>query len=171
MCISGADMGVGEILPLWAIASTEVGGLGLFSDAVGTLLLLFSIPTFVSNLFFPKIYKAMNDSCRMFRLSAWLGVVSIALIPVASNFTKGLAFCFVLLMGSAKNCSTSAGFNLVHILTARAAPPGTVGSVYGISQSMAMSVRCVVPFIVAPLFAWSISGVTPSRSTTTSPFF
>eukprot|EP00796_Vickermania_ingenoplastis_P012208 gene12207-biopygen8941 len=158
MCISATDMTFGEILPLWAIASTEVGGLGLFSDAVGTLLLLFSIPTFVSNLFFPKIYKAMNNSCRMFRLSAWLFALTIVMLPFASYFGTSAAFWYVLVVGSAKNSVGSAAFNIVHLQTARAAPPGTVGSVYGISQSMAVVVRCIVPFVVAPLFAWSISG-------------
>eukprot|EP00796_Vickermania_ingenoplastis_P012211 gene12210-biopygen8943 len=158
MCIACTDMATGEILPLWAIASTEVGGLGMFSDAMGVLMIFFAVPTFASNLFFPQICRKLQNSGLVWRLFAGAYIIIIILLPFAVLAGTSGAFWYVLVFGSLKNSASSVCYNLVHLETARAAPPGTVGSVYGISQSMAVVVRTIVPFIAAPLFAWSISG-------------
>eukprot|EP00796_Vickermania_ingenoplastis_P012209 gene12208-biopygen8942 len=158
MCIACTDMATGQVIPLWAIASPEAGGLGMFSDAVGVLMLFFAVPTFVSNLFFAKVYKAMDNSGLVWRVFSSSYIIIIILLPFAVLAGTSGAFWYVLVFGSLRNSASSVCYNLVHLETARAAPPGTVGSVYGISQSMAVVVRCIVPFLAAPLFAWSISG-------------
>lgn len=158
MCISATDMSFGETLPLWLIAAPDVGGLGMFSDKVGLLMLLFALPTFFSNMFFARMYKAFNNSGLLWRYCA-IGVTIVVLaVPFAASIPRSVAFWYLLLFGSLKSCFFTVNFNIVHLHTAKAAPPGTIGCVYGISQSFSFSMRCVVPFIVAPAFAWSISG-------------
>lgn len=158
MCVSAGDIFFNEVLPLWAISSTESGGLGMFSDEVGVLMLLFSIPTFLANIFFARVYKAMHSANRMWTIGGAINIVAVILIPYASNFTGWTCFLYIFVLGSIKNCAGSTLFNIIHLHTAKAAPPGMAGSVYGISQSFSYSVRTVVPFLAAPAYAWSVSG-------------
>lgn len=161
MCVSAADMVFNEVLPLWAISSIAKGGLGMFSDEVGILMLLFSVPTFFANLFFARVYKAVHNPSRMFAVCAVVNVLCIIFIAFGSNFSGWVSFAYVLVLGSGKNCTGSVLYNIIHLHTAKASPPGTVGSVYGISQSFSFSVRAVVPFLAAPSYAWSVSSDHP----------
>lgn len=157
MCVSAGDIFFNEVLPLWAISSAASGGLAMFSDEVGMLMLLFSVPTFFANLFFARIYKAVHNPNRMWAVGGVLFILAILIVPYGSHLTGWTCFFYIFLLGSVKNCMGSTLFNIVHLQTAKAAPPGTVGSVYGISQSFSYLVRTVVPFIAAPAYAWSVS--------------
>lgn len=44
------------------------------------------------------------------------------------------------------------------MVCAQTAPKGKVGVMYAVQQASACVVRCIVPFVGAPLFAWSITG-------------
>lgn len=158
MCLGAADMSFSQILPLQAIAAHEVGGLGMFSDTVGLLMLSFAVPTFIVSLSFPTVYRKVANPYYIWRAGSTIFSIAIILTPFGSKLGSRSAFWFVLLMGSIKQGIGSACFTLINISIVNAAFPGTVGSVYGILQSLTALVRCIVPFIVAPLFAWSISG-------------
>lgn len=161
MCISSSDMAFAEIMPLWAIAPREVGGLGMFSDDVGILILCFSIPTFFVNLMFSTMYRWFDNLPRFWRAAALVFLLAVGLLPVGASFSPRGGFWFTLLIGSLKNSSCSTVFSIFYLTVAKAAPPGTVGSVYGIAESFGVGMRCLVPFVVAPVFAWSVSGDHP----------
>lgn len=158
MCASSSDMAYSQSMPLWAIAAKEVGGLGLFSDAVGLLILSFAVPTFIVNLSFPTLYRKVGNPYCMWRIGAVIVSASLILTPFGSQFGDRSSFWYVLLMGSIRQGVFSGCFTVLNILIVNAAFPGTVGSVYGIMQSVISAVRCVIPFIISPAFAWSISG-------------
>lgn len=168
MCMGFADMAFVEVIPLWLIATTEVGGLGLFSDKVGILLLFCSISAVIFNFFFPKIVRKVNNYKMIWICSLILFALSIVFTPVAPGFGPRVGLWFVWLTGSLKNCSCAAGFTCSQVLVGQAAPPGTLGEVYGIAQTFGVLVRCVVPFIIAPLLAWSLS---PGRAFPFNYFF
>lgn len=157
MCISSSDMSFREVMPLWAIAAPEVGGMGMLSDKVGLIMLSFTVPTFFTTLLFPTIYKFLKTFW-MWELGSALFIICMMLVPCASEMSTTGGFWFLMLTGALRNCVCSALYDLIFLLTARASPPGTVGAVNGISQSMALFTRCIVPFAMAPTFAWSISG-------------
>lgn len=161
MCASSTDMAYGQVMPLWAIAAREVGGLGLFSDAVGLLILSFAAPTFIVNLSFPTIYRKVGNPYIVWRIGASILLASVILTPFGSELSSRAGFWYVLVMGSIKQGIFSGCFAVINMLTVNAALPGTVGSVYGILQSVLAAVRCVVPFVVSPIFAWSISSYHP----------
>eukprot|EP00796_Vickermania_ingenoplastis_P012205 gene12204-biopygen8937 len=131
MCVCAMDMTFQEVMPLWAIAPRDVGGMGMFSDRVGILMLSFAVPTFVSNLSFPQIYKRVGNLVYMWRVGISTVAIAIMLVPFASNLSEGIGFWFVLLFGCVKQGVGSMCFTMVNLLTAKAAPPGTIGSVSG----------------------------------------
>lgn len=157
MCVGFTDMSFVEVIPLWLIATTEVGGMGLFSDRVGVLLLLCSISSVIFNFFFPKIVRKINSYKIIWLCSLLCFGCSVVLTPIASGFGPRAGFWLVWVTGSLKNCSCAACFTVSQILVGQAAPPGTLGEVYGIAQTFGVLVRCVVPFLIAPLLAWSLA--------------
>lgn len=157
MCISFTDMAFVEVIPLWLIAPLEVGGLGMFSDGVGVLLLLCSISSVLFNIFFPKLTRKVNNYKLIWIGSLLFFAASVILTPIGSSFPPSVGFWVVWVMGSVKNCSCAACFTVSQVLLGQIAPPGTLGELYGISQTLGILTRSVVPFVIAPLLAWSLS--------------
>ncbi|ORC92189.1 putative transporter [Trypanosoma theileri] len=159
MLLSVADMGFGEIFPLWAIAGPLVGGLGLKSDEVGLFLLSHSVPCVLANLCFHLACRAITDKMQLWRVSLVGMAIAVGFIPFASYFPHGISqFTVVLLCMFSRQWFAAWAYSLITLLTARSAPKGCVGTMYGINQSCGAVMRCVGPIIVTPLFAWSISG-------------
>lgn len=156
MLVSASDMTYGEILPLWGNADNSVGGMGLTENKVAMLMLSYSIPAILANLYFHHVCHFFHDDFIVFwRYSLSMYTIATLVIP-AGSIMGGGGYYYVMLLGMTRQVGMSWCYSLVHMLTAKAAPLGCVGSVYGISQSMAAATRCVVPFLVAPLFAWSL---------------
>lgn len=157
MCLCSTDMAFVQVLPLYCVASSSSGGLGMFSDTVGMLMIGFSVPTLLSNMYFPKLYRLINNNGRMWRFCITVYMINIIIMPFLTYLPPNVIFVCVLITGGIRSSAGSMCFNLSNLQIAKAAPAGTVGSVYGISQSLSIVVRCIVPFIVAPIFAWSLS--------------
>lgn len=157
MCLSFTDMAFVEVIPLWLIAPVDVGGLAMFSDGVGVLLLLCSISSVAFNLFFPKLARKVNNYKLIWMGSLLFFAASVVLTPLGSSFPPSVGFWVVWVTGSVKNCGCAAGFTVSQVLLGQIAPPGTLGELYGISQTLGILVRSVVPFVIAPLLAWSLS--------------
>jgi MFS family permease len=156
MLIAASDMTYGEILPLWGNADGGVGGMGLTENAVAMLMLSYSIPSIIANLYFHHMCHFFHSDYLVFwRYSLLMYTVATLAVPLGSVMGGG-GYYFVMLLGMVRQIGLSWCYSLIHMLTAKAAPLGCVGSVYGISQSLAGATRCAVPFVVAPLFAWSL---------------
>jgi hypothetical protein len=156
MLISAADIAYLETLPLWVIASPESGGLGLKSEAVGTLLLFGGIPCIVSNLLFPKICGIFSDKMVIWRIFVSVLMCTLVLTPLSSAFPMPMLWLVIILV--TRSFASAICFSLVFLLIGRTSSPGTTGAMNGIAQSCASATRTVVPFVAAPLFAWSIAG-------------
>lgn len=158
MMLSASDIAYGETLPLWGIAKEEVGGLNLTSDQLGTLMLCYAFPSIIANVLFHNVCLLMPSYLVFWRISATVFGVCSLVAPFASVIGGRGGYWYILLLGMVRQTGSSWAYSLIHMLTAKAAPLGCVGAVYGISQSLASLVRCLVPFGAAPLFAWSIDG-------------
>ncbi|KAG5467406.1 hypothetical protein CUR178_01049 [Leishmania enriettii] len=158
MLLSAADMAVQEIMPLWAIAHVEKGGLGFGADRVGYIVLTNSVPCVASNLLFYKACSRYVNKLALFRLAvAWCGV-SITLLPFTSYVDLNyFLFPAVVFCTGVRQFFASWCYGLVTMLTAQSAPAAHVGSIMGINQSCGALVRALIPFAVTPLFAWSIT--------------
>lgn len=159
MLLAGCDVIFKQCLPLWAIASVSVGGLSFKSDMVGWILLFNSIPSFASNFFFHKAFKAYHNKMGLFRVGLLFVSCTTLLLPFTAYIpVKYVKYCLVIACTSTEQFFVAWCYSLNTLLTARSAPNGHVGSIMGINQSCAAITRGIVPFIITPLFAWSISG-------------
>ncbi|KPA86279.1 transporter-like protein [Leptomonas pyrrhocoris] len=159
MVLSATDMIARDCFPLWAVATTSVGGLGLTSGQVSYILLANSAPCLMANLLFRIVERYFTDKMGLFRV----GVVGAGTVVILLPFNSSLGSSFwvyllVFLCTAGRQMFCSWCYSLNTMLTARSAPPGHVGSIMGINQSCGSLVRGIVPFAAAPVFAWSISG-------------
>lgn len=154
--LAAADMTYGEILPLWGNASRSVRGMGLTENSVAVLILSYCIPFVVANIYFHNVCGFFGFRYVVFwRTSLAAFAACTVVIPLGAQMGS-VCYYYVMLLGMVRQVGLSWCYSLIHMLTAKAAPPGCVGAAYGISQSMAGATRCVVPFVAAPLFAWSL---------------
>lgn len=159
MVWAGGDTLFNETVPLWVIASPSVGGYSFTSKQVGFLLLFNGFPCVISTLTFPKICERYADKAGLFRFAAIMCAVITFFIPFTSYFGRGFFSVTVLVICQCVRSTVVLWcFSLCTMLTARSAPQKFIGASMGISQSSCALARCCVPFIFAPLFAWSISG-------------
>ncbi|KAK7201324.1 transporter [Novymonas esmeraldas] len=162
MVLSAADMAVSEIVPLWAIAHVDRGGLGFGADKVGYIIFTNSVPCVASNLLFHWACTRFANKLTLFRLAVMECCIAIALLPFTYYLKVDghiglLLFPAVILCTSVRQFFSSWCYGLVTMLTAHSAPPAHVGSIMGINQSCGALVRAFVPLVVTPLFAWSIT--------------
>ncbi|CAD2216754.1 transporter-like protein [Angomonas deanei] len=159
MLVSGTDMAFAETLPLWAVA-TRPEGLALHSADVALLNLTFSIPAVIANMYFHRVREHFkDDDMRLWRVSTAISCLSTILVPFATCISSSTgSYIFVLAFGLFRQVGTAWMYSIVHLTTAQVSPRGFIGSIYAISQSFASLTRSAVPFVVAPLFAWSIDG-------------
>lgn len=158
MLISASDMIYAETFPLWGIADVEVGGLGLKANLIGSLILVNSIPSIIANMMFSSTLKRFKDQLTFFRTTEiFYGILSF-LVGFAPYFGPSAGFWFAMFIGVVRKAWESWCWSLLMMVCAQTAPKGKVGLMYAVQQASACVVRCIVPFIGAPLFAWSISG-------------
>lgn len=158
MLISASDMIYAETFPLWGIAEKSVGGLGLQADMIGVLILVNSAPAVAANMAFPSAVKWFNDQLRFFRITEVMYALLSFLVAFAPYFEGMSSFWYAMFFGLIRKGWESWCWSLLIMVCAQAAPRGKVGMMYAVQQATACVVRCIVPFIGAPLFAWSIAG-------------
>lgn len=160
MLLSAADMAVQEIFPLWAIVPKANGGLGYSPDTLGYILLANGVPCISANLLFPIVCGRYRNKVAIMRLGVFFGGCAIVMMPLSTYFNLGRfsLIIYVLICSSTRQFFVSWCYGLTTMLTARSAPHGHVGSIMGINQSCGAVVRAIVPFVVAPLFAFTVSG-------------
>ncbi|KAK7201323.1 transporter [Novymonas esmeraldas] len=162
MVLCATDMVARDSFPLWAVATASAGGLGLSTSQVSYILLANSAPCLAANILFRVVERYYTNKMGLFRVGVSVGGTAVALLPLNSYLPGGLWIYFLVFLCTAtRQVCISWCYSLNTMLTARSAPPGHVGSIMGINQSCGSLVRGCVPFIAAPLFAWSISGSHP----------
>eukprot|EP00796_Vickermania_ingenoplastis_P005316 gene5316-3818_t len=158
MLISAGDMLYAECFPLWGIAPRSVGGLGLESEAVGLLILANSVPAILANLVFPTVVQWYGNQLRFYQHTELAYAFFSFVVAFGSYFSSSGGFWFAMLMGVIRKWWESWCWCLTAMICAQLAPPGKVSMMYAVQQASMCIVRAVIPFLGAPLFAWSITG-------------
>ncbi|KAG5466858.1 hypothetical protein LSCM1_01035 [Leishmania martiniquensis] len=161
MLICTADMMFMEALPLWLAADTEHGGLQLSPSHMAILVLMNGVPSVFANIAFPKVLQFSGGPIRLWVFSQTTYALSTAVVPTATSFGTEGSFWFTLVTSMLRRVVECWTFALIMVMVSLTAPQGEVGTMFGIQQSTASLVRCIVPFIFAPLFAWSIAKPRP----------
>jgi hypothetical protein len=158
MVLSATDMIARDCFPLWAVAFTSMGGLGLSPSQVSYILLANSAPCLTANLLFRVVERYFSNKMGLMRVGVVGAGTVVMLLPFNSYLGSSFwVYILVFLCTAGRQVFCSWCYSLNTMLTARSAPPGHVGSIMGINQSCGALVRGIVPFFAAPLFAWSIS--------------
>lgn len=158
MLISASDMIYAETFPLWGIADSSVGGLGLKADLIGVLIIVNSVPAVAANMVFASMLKWWNDELGFFKLTELMYALLSFTVPFAPFFGVNGGFWFAMFFGFIRKGWESWCWSCLMMICAQTAPKGKAGTMYAVQQASSCIVRCIVPFIGAPLFAWSISG-------------
>ncbi|CUG88973.1 MFS transporter, putative, partial [Bodo saltans] len=166
--LSAFDIIFCEVFPLWAIATRDVGGVGLEHSQIGTVIVCGSIPTLAANLGFSFVRKYVHHDVKFWRYAACLSATMTLclglLMPSGpdARVMLPLIFWFVLRIPFNSWC-----FSLSFVMISRSAPREHVGAMNGIGQSAGCFTRALIPPLIAPLFAWSID---PTRFIHVAPF-
>ncbi|CBZ38182.1 transporter-like protein [Leishmania donovani] len=161
MLICTSDMMFTEIFPLWMAAESRNGGLQLSPYQMAILLLVNGAPTVLANIVFASVIKYSGGPIRFWIASQLIYAFFTAVVPTATAFGTTSRFWFTMAMGMLRKVVESWNFALIMLFVSLTAPQGKVAIMFGIQQSTGCVVRCAVPFIFAPLFAWSISAPRP----------
>eukprot|EP00744_Colponema_vietnamica_P020668 GILI01029407.1.p1 GENE.GILI01029407.1~~GILI01029407.1.p1 ORF type:complete len:357 (-),score=48.16 GILI01029407.1:112-1182(-) len=161
MVISFSDIAFFEILPLWAVSGRSFGGLAMPSETVGLVILINGLPGIFANFLFSTMLNKVGGPTQLLRIATTMWIISAFAEPFAYYFegTTGIAVlsCFLIVRVIGAAWSFSPNF----LLIGRSAPPGHLGSINGIAQSLGCATRTLAPILVAPLYAWSISSPHP----------
>ncbi|CBZ30829.1 transporter-like protein [Leishmania mexicana MHOM/GT/2001/U1103] len=160
MLICTSDMMFTEIFPLWMAAESRNGGLQLSPHQMAILLLVNGAPTVLANIVFASVIKYWGGPIRFWIASQLIYAFFTVVVPTATGFGTG-RFWYTMAMGMLRKVVESWNFALIMLFVSLTAPQGKVAIMFGIQQSTGCVVRCAVPFIFAPLFAWSISTPRP----------
>lgn len=162
MMLSSSDMTMAEVFPLWAIIPVELGGLNMGSKGIGVILVINSLPCFVSNIVFHKACSFYENKMGLFRVTVLALGAGVAFLPLSSRVPwHWLVLTLVVLFTCVRFFFLSWGYNIITMLTARAVPPSQIGAIMGINQSCVALMKATVPCLVAPVFAWTTTNNNP----------
>lgn len=156
MLISLSDMTFAQIFPLWCAAAVEKGGMNYSPGTIANLVLVNSIPAVCANVIFAKTIQVVGGPILLWKIAQVLYGALTCIMPIATSMRPIPAFFYIMAVGMARKVVECWCFGLIMLVVSMTAPPGKVGMMFGIQQSTACMVRCGVPFVFAPLFAWSI---------------
>ncbi|KAG5466863.1 hypothetical protein LSCM1_01040 [Leishmania martiniquensis] len=162
MCIASTESALLEVIPLWAIAEREKGGLGLTSSEIGALLCASSFVYLAVSLAFSRILKCVGGATRpLWDFSALLWCATCILTPCCAYLTDKSTMLYAAVAAtSAREIGLSWCYSIIFMYVVRSAPDECAGSINGIAQSIASFSRMVTMTVIPPIFAWSLNGVT-----------
>ncbi|TPP44551.1 Major Facilitator Superfamily protein [Leishmania donovani] len=162
MCIASTESALLEVIPLWAIAEREKGGLGFSSSDIGALLCISSIVYVAVSLAFSRILKCLGGATRpLWDFSVLLWCTTSILTPCCAYLTdKSTIFYAAAVATSTREIGLSWCYSIMFMYVVRSAPDECAGSINGIAQSIASFSRMLTMSVIPPIFAWSLNGVT-----------
>jgi MFS family permease len=156
MLISFSDMVFAQVFPLWCASERQWGGLHLQPPSIAVLVLMNSGPAVCANIVFAKTIQLVGGPILLWKIAQVLYGVLTCVVPIASSMSPSAGFYYTMVIGMLRKVVECWSFGLIMLIVSMTAPPGKVGIMFGIQQSTACMVRCGVPFLFSPLFAWSI---------------
>lgn len=161
MCIASTESALLEVIPLWAIAEREKGGLGFSSSDIGALLCISSIVYVAASLAFSSLLKYFGGATRpLWDLSVLLWCTTSILTPCCAYLTdKSTIFYSAAAATSTREIGLSWCYSIMFMYVVRSAPDECVGSINGIAQSIASFSRMLTMSVIPPIFAWSLNGI------------
>ncbi|CAM43485.1 transporter-like protein [Leishmania braziliensis MHOM/BR/75/M2904] len=157
MLIATSDMMFTEIFPLWVASDVRNGGLHLSPFQISILVLMNAAPSVLANVVFAPVIQYAGGPVRLCIAAQLMYAFFTAMVPTASSLGKRTRFWYTMVFGMLRKAMEAWNYALTMVMVSLTAPQGMVAIMFGIQQSLVCLVRCVVPLIFAPVFAWSIA--------------
>mmetsp|Transcript_14780 Transcript_14780/g.16718 ORF Transcript_14780/g.16718 Transcript_14780/m.16718 type:complete len:223 (+) Transcript_14780:1034-1702(+) len=173
MCVSTyavlgfAQMFIDDVIPLWSLASKDVGGLNFGSQDSGTLLAMCGILMLLASIFlYPVVARYLSPSSTMIVCSLMSGILVILqpiIVRDAETFSGVLiqentiwVWTALILMNGTRQCAIMMAFNANFLLTNNSVTKSVRGRGNGISMGASSFARIFAPAAGAYAFAWSV---------------
>eukprot|EP01105_Mastigella_eilhardi_P006047 TRINITY_DN1765_c0_g1_i10.p1 TRINITY_DN1765_c0_g1~~TRINITY_DN1765_c0_g1_i10.p1 ORF type:complete len:508 (-),score=110.27 TRINITY_DN1765_c0_g1_i10:87-1610(-) len=149
-----------QLLPVWAMASVEAGGLGFSAIQIGVMN---SIASFMALPIQLLVYTRVTKKIKLlwsFRLGCAVGVptfTSVTLLAYVAN-RRMLLWLGIIVCGFLQALALQHLFAAVNTMITNSVERQLVGRVNGAAQALASLCRALGPAAVAPLFAWCLAG-------------
>ncbi|ORC92188.1 putative transporter [Trypanosoma theileri] len=161
MCIASTECALLEVIPLWAIASIEKGGLSLTSPDVGWLMGISAVVCVFANINFGPLLRCVQSNRFLWDFSVIVWALTSILTPCAIFFPREWVFTYVTILSSIREAVLSWAYALIYLFVARSAPESHVGAMNGIAQAIGSFSRMLTMLVLPPLFAWSLQSAQP----------
>lgn len=159
-------LGFDEVFAIWALQSVETGGLFFKEANIGTAHALSGVGMLILQLFvYPSLDKAVG-SRRAFQITCAI----LAPVAILMPFTNTLAYnesstvllwiCVGALM-ALKSAMGTGAMAAINLMINNASDPELVGSINGLSASIAAFSRLIAPTLCGSGYAWSLGNGLP----------
>ncbi|KEG15208.1 putative transporter [Trypanosoma grayi] len=159
MCIASTECALLEVVPLWAIASVEKGGLNLTSPDVGWLMGAASVVCVIANINFSLISRWVQNNRFLWDASVIVWALTSVATPCAVFIPREWVFTYVAVVTSVREVGLSWAYALIYLFVARSAPEAHVGSMNGVAQAIGSLARMLTMLVIPPMFAWSLQSM------------
>jgi len=146
---------IDELTPIFGSAAVKDGGLGFSTSQLAPPLAFSGVTLTIYALWGFPLYRKWLGTARTCRHGLIQTAPVAMLIPMASLPFLSSRGVMWLAMGI-KSAAASNSFTSCMILVNESAPPGTLGSVNGVGQTLASAVRAVGPALGGFSWAWSL---------------
>lgn len=160
---------VDEIVPLWALASTAIGGLGFDVGLIGTLIggaggMMLFYQLFLYNRIAGQNLRPINQ----FRAGCFVAGLSALSIPYAVGLvdqSDASAIRAVLIVTNGlRLCGQVTAFTSIAIICNNSSEREVRGAMNGLTMSMGSIAKMVGPVVGSVMFAWSSNSVRQQSS-------
>ncbi|KAH9601664.1 Major facilitator superfamily [Trypanosoma melophagium] len=161
MCIASTECALLEVIPLWAIASIEKGGLSFTSPDVGWLMGVSAVVCVIANINFGPLLRCVQSNRFLWDFSVFIWALTSVLTPCAVFVPREWIFTYVTILSSIREAVLSWAYALIYLFVARSAPEAHIGAMNGIAQAIGSFSRMLTMLVLPPLFAWSLQSGQP----------
>jgi hypothetical protein len=165
----------GEVFPLWCVATTDCGGLGLSSKHVGVIMTLTGVFVITYQaVLFPLAIKRLEATQIMILMQLTSSVLLVGLpflshvieVETSGTSTYGADVWLVIILASMWNSTVlmafTSSFVCSNTFVNNSCEKETRGTANGLSMACGSVTKSIGPMVAAPLFAFSINS-SPSR--------
>ncbi len=165
----------GEVFPLWCVATSDCGGLGLSSKHVGIIMSLTGVLVIAYQAaLFPPLIKRLEATQIMIFMQLTSSALLVGLpflshvieLETRGTNTYGVDVWLVIILATMGNSTVIMAFTSAFVCSNafvnNSCEKDTRGTANGLSMACGSVTKSIGPMVAAPLFAFSING-SPSR--------
>lgn len=149
-----------ECLPLWALSSSDKGGLGMTSAMIGNVTSLTGIPMLAFTfILFPLLNEKFGEAAcyRYCQLISNMFALLTVVVAASGGLTGNSTIPVLVFVASGEKSFACVAFTANFLLINESVPAERRGSVNGFAMTIGGIAKTIGPMMGATLYAWSIN--------------